>query len=270
VADALEDDVGTAAARRRAELLDGVAAVEAHRLGAELLGELQAVVHAVHREDVRGAEEVGRLHGEQANGPGAENGDGVARADPAALGADVARRKDVAEEERVLVAHVRGHLVTQIVGERHPDALGLAPPHTWPKRPPKTARPVVAHCEGSRRRHHSQRPHETENGTITRSPRARPCTPGPASSTVPMNSWPMIAPVWTSAPPPRPWYWWRSEPQTALVVIRTTMSVESTSRGSATSSARTSPTPWKVIAFMVVSSPSARARRARGRRRRAC
>src|SRR5262245_58069481 len=126
------------------------------------------------------------------------------------------------------------------------------PPHTCPKRPPKTARPVVLHWVGSRRRHHSQAPHETENGTMTRSPRRTFVTAGPRSSTVPMNSWPMTAPVCTSAPP-RPWYWCRSEPQTALVVILTTTSVGSTTFGSATSCTRTSPTPWKVIAFMMSS-----------------
>ena len=78
------------------------------------------------------------------------------------------------------------------------------PPHTWPKRPPNTARPVVAHWVGNRRWHHSQWPQETEKGTITRSPARTVLTAAPASSTTPMNSWPMMAPVCTRAPPPRP------------------------------------------------------------------
>ena len=64
VAHALERDVGAVAAGERAELLGGIAAVQAHRLGAELRGQRQAVVHAVHGEDARGAEELGRLHGQ--------------------------------------------------------------------------------------------------------------------------------------------------------------------------------------------------------------
>jgi len=44
------------------------------------------------------------------------------------------------------------------------------PGYCLPKRPPNTARPVVAHWVGSRMRHHSQKPHEIENVASTRSP----------------------------------------------------------------------------------------------------
>src|SRR3990167_7839153 len=84
---------------------------------------------------------------------------------------------------------------------------------------------------------------------MTRSPRFTVRTSGPASSTTPMNSWPITAPGCTSAPP-RPWYWCRSDPQTALVVIRSTTSVDWTIFGSATVSTRTSPTPRNAIAFI--------------------
>src|SRR3989338_8645006 len=123
------------------------------------------------------------------------------------------------------------------------------PGQTWPQRPPNTARSVVVHWVGSFRWHHSQRPHETENGASTRSPGLTFRTSGPASSTTPMNSWPITAPGCTSAPP-RPWYWCRSDPQTALVVIRSTTSVGWTIFGSATVSTRTSPTPRNAIALL--------------------
>jgi hypothetical protein len=100
---------------------------------------------------------------------------------------------------------------------------------------------VVVHWVGKRMRHHSQAPHEIEKGASTRSPFCTSRTAGPASSTTPMNSWPITTPG--SSPVTRPWYWWRSEPHTALVVMRSTTSVGSMIRGSATDSTRTSPGP---------------------------
>ena len=50
----------------------------------------------------------------------------VAGPDPAVLGADVARGEDVAQEERVVVGQLGRNLLAQVIGERHPDALGLA------------------------------------------------------------------------------------------------------------------------------------------------
>src|SRR5215468_4420897 len=97
-------------------------------------------------------------------------------------------------------------------------------------------------------RHHSHWPHEIEKGATTRSPRLTRVTAGPTSSTMPMNSWPSTTPL--GSPGTRPWYWCRSEPQTALVVMRTTTSVGSTIFGSATDSTRTSPVPCSVIAFI--------------------
>src|SRR6267143_3846309 len=47
VAHALQRDVGAVAARERAQLLGGIALVEVHRLGAELRGARQTIVHAV-------------------------------------------------------------------------------------------------------------------------------------------------------------------------------------------------------------------------------
>ena len=43
-------------------------------------------------------------------------------------------------------------------------ASAWPPGYCLPKRPPNTARPVVAHWVGSRIRHHSQKPHEIEKG----------------------------------------------------------------------------------------------------------
>lgn len=205
MADGFEDDVGAAAAGQGPELFGRIAPIEAHRLGPELGGHGQAIVDAVHGEHAHRTEELRRLHGQEPHRTGAEDRHGVAGTDPAVLGADVARGEDVP-------AGTFSHRYSA-KGTRMRSAC--PPPQTWPNRPPKTARPVVAHWVGIRLRHHSQKPHEIENGTTTRSPTRRVRTPGPTASTVPMNSCPMTAPTWTS-PPPRPWYWWRSEPQTAV------------------------------------------------------
>ena len=140
------------------------------------------------------------------------------------------------------------------------------PPQTWPKRPPNTARPC--RCTGSAAAAGTTRSRRTRRRTARSRgrPAARVVTAAPASSTTPMNSWPMMAPVCTSAPPPRPWYWCRSEPHTALVVMLSRTSVGSTSLGSATSVARTSLTPWNVIAFIATppSDPSSESDPSRG------
>src|SRR5450759_2348634 len=48
------------------------------------------------------------------------------------------------------------------------------------------------HTWASPSRHQVQRPHPLTNGTVTRSPTAKPTTSGPTAATVPANSWPGI------------------------------------------------------------------------------
>ena len=81
-------------------------------------------------------------------------------------------------------------------------ASACPPGYCLPKRPPNTARPVVAHWVGSRMRHHSQKPQEIEKGASTRSPFLIWRTAAPTSSTTPMNSWPITMPG--SSPVTRP------------------------------------------------------------------
>ena len=142
VADALEDHVGAAPIGERADLLGRIGCVHVDRLGPELGGERQTIVHAVHREHAGRAEELGRLHGEQSHRAGAEHGHHVARTDPTVLGAAVRGREDVAEEERVVVRHRRRDPLAQVVGERHADALGLA---TREHRPEAAAHALERH-----------------------------------------------------------------------------------------------------------------------------
>src|SRR5438132_10489947 len=103
-----------------------MATVQVDGDAAELLGELEPVAHPVHHEDPRGAEEVRGLEREQAHRPRPEDGHAVARPDPRVLRAAISRREDIAEEERVLIRHARGHRLAHVIRERHADPLGLA------------------------------------------------------------------------------------------------------------------------------------------------
>ncbi len=73
----------------------------------------------------------------------------------------------------------------------------------------------------------------------------------------PRFSWPKTRP---DSAPVRPSYRWRSEPQIAVVVIRTIASVGFSIVGSGTSSTRTSRFPCQVSAFMSACLPAPRPR----------
>src|SRR5215208_1187609 len=92
-----------------------------------------------------------------------------------------------------------------------------------------------------------QWPQETWKGITTRSPGDRLVTSGPTSSTMPIGSCPCTSPSSTKGV--RTSSRWRSEPQIAVVVMRTTASVGSCMVGSGTLSIRTSRLPCHVSAF---------------------
>ena len=95
-------------------------------VGAELLGRLEAAVVEVDGDDVAGAEQPGAHDRRQTDRPGSHDGDDVAGLDRAVEDADlVAGGEDVGEHEDLLVAGAGGHRVGGVVGERHPDVLGL-------------------------------------------------------------------------------------------------------------------------------------------------
>src|SRR5262249_56976344 len=77
------------------------------------------------REGPRRHEARTRLPRDQAALAGAEDGAHVARTDPAVLGAEVPGREDVAEEDRVVIGHLGGHPLAQVIREGDADPLGL-------------------------------------------------------------------------------------------------------------------------------------------------
>src|SRR5262249_13546186 len=93
-----------------------------------------------------------------------------------------------------------------------------------------------------------QRPHAIVKGTITRSPRCRFFTSGPASTISPMNSWPRISPPFIVGM--KPSSRWRSEPQIAVSVTLTIASRGLRILGSGTRATRTSSVPYQHRAFM--------------------
>src|SRR3954468_2444472 len=93
----------------------------------------------------------------------------------------------------------------------------------------------------------SQVPSEWANGMITRSPRLTVETSAPTSSPTPMASWPIDWPLSDGAMSA---YGQRSEPQMQALVTRTMASVGSTMAGSGTSSTRTSPAAYMIVARM--------------------
>ena len=92
-----------------------------------LPGHLEPVGKPVDRDDPFGAEQVRARDGELSDRTSTPHRDHVALLDVAHLGAHVAGRKDVREEEHLLVRHAGGHLERTNVGERHARILGLPP-----------------------------------------------------------------------------------------------------------------------------------------------
>src|SRR5215207_9255196 len=101
--------------------------------------------------------------------------------------------------------------------------------------------------------HAAQAPQEMGKGTTTRSPTFRFLTPGPTSTTSPMNSCPRMSP--RSMVGTNPLNRCRSDPQMAVEVIFTIASCALRILGSGTSSICTFLLPIQQLAFMVCLSP---------------
>src|SRR6476646_4135479 len=88
---------------------------------------------------------------------------------------------------------------------------------------------VFSQREYISRSHCEQCPHAIGNGTTTRSPTRRCCTPLSTSTTSPMNSWPITSPRFIVGM--NPLYRCRSDPQMAVLVIFTMASLALRSLG---------------------------------------
>src|SRR5215208_5033956 len=101
VADALEDGVGAEAPGELAHALDGLLAPLAHHVrGAELPGQGDPVGVATEDDDLLGAEALGGDHRAQADGPVADDGHALPRADLRGDGRVVAGPHDVRERQQ--------------------------------------------------------------------------------------------------------------------------------------------------------------------------
>ena len=107
-ADRVDAGVGTAAAGHLFQRVEDVDLLVVDRLGAGLVPRhLQPVGEAVDGDHPLGAEQEGAGDRELADRAAAPDGDHVARLDVAHLGAHVAGRQDVGEEQHLLVGHAR-------------------------------------------------------------------------------------------------------------------------------------------------------------------
>ena len=197
VAHALQHRVWTAPARLGAELLGGIAAVEAHRDAAQLLRELQAIVHAVDHEDPARSEEMGRLQREQADRARAEHGHRVTGSDRRVLRAARTPVERMSPRKNTsLVGHPGGHRLAHVVRERHPDGAPPARPGTACRSGRRTPRGrwwrtavgsshAAPLAEAARDR---ERGEHAVALLAPGAPRSR------TSSTTPMNSWPITMP----------------------------------------------------------------------------
>ena len=96
--------------------------------------------HRVDGHDRAGGVELGAQDGGQADGSGADDGDGIAGLDVAVEDADlVAGRQDVGEVDDLLVGEPLGDLVGRGVGERHAGVLGLDAVDQVPEDPAASA-----------------------------------------------------------------------------------------------------------------------------------
>src|SRR3954452_1442876 len=112
---------------------------------------------------------------------------------------------------------------------------------------------VFSHSDVRPRPQALQAPHAIGNGTTTRSPTFRLCTPRPVSTTRPMNSWPRMSPLFIDGMYPS--YRCRSEPQMAVDVISTIASRSFRIFGSGTSRTSTLFGDTQHVAFIAVHLP---------------
>ncbi len=121
-------DAGVRAAAVR-QLLDAVVDVLLHEIDRDRAGvraPSQPLGHGVDGDDPLGAEQEGAADGELRDRSAAEDGDRLAAFDVAELGAHVAGREDVGQEQHLFVAQPCRHLDRADIGERHAQILRLA------------------------------------------------------------------------------------------------------------------------------------------------
>src|SRR5580693_8814787 len=103
-----------------------LAGVVHDHVGAEVLGRLQPGVGQVDGDNVARAEQLRAGDRGQANRPGPDDGDDIARAHASGQDADlVASWQDVGQHEDLLVGRAVGYPERGRVGERHANILGL-------------------------------------------------------------------------------------------------------------------------------------------------
>src|SRR5436190_278693 len=104
-ADRVDAVVGTSSAGELTQRLPDVTLLVVDRVGraGAFARHPQAVREAIDGDHAFGAEQVRALDRELADRPAAPDGDDVSRLDAAGLGGHVARRKDVRQEEHLLV-----------------------------------------------------------------------------------------------------------------------------------------------------------------------
>ncbi len=88
--------------------------------------QLQAGVEAIDRDDAIRAEQSGARDRELSDGTRAPHRDHLSRLDVAHLGTHVAGRKNVGEEEHLLIAQVRWYPDRTDIGERDAHVFGLS------------------------------------------------------------------------------------------------------------------------------------------------
>ena len=117
--------VGPDPAGQLADRVDRVLLAEVDRLSARAARQREPVCVLVDDDHAARAEQVGADDREDADRPGAEDDHGVAVGDLRQLGAEVARREDVRDQDRLLVGHLLGQPNQRRVRVRDPRLLGL-------------------------------------------------------------------------------------------------------------------------------------------------
>src|SRR5512132_113883 len=129
-----------------------------------------------------------------------------------------------------------------------PSANGMRSASAWaPFIPLLPKNPTCTHAVDRPSWQNAQVPSENANGITTRSPFLTMVTRDPTSSTMPMASWPI---AWPLSDRSIDAYGHRSLPQMQARVTRMTASVGSTIAASGTSSTRTSPAAYMMVALM--------------------
>ncbi len=125
-ADRIDAGVSATALGQRLDLLVDIVLLEIQGLRAGGLRQRQALGHGVDREHALGAKKEGAADRHLADRAAAPDRDRVAWLDVAELGAHVAGREDVRQEQNLLVAQMARHLDRADIGKRHAQIFRLA------------------------------------------------------------------------------------------------------------------------------------------------